>query len=143
MNPQSFHFILTGAEGQRNYGTVLFFDEQCPRGLKRKLKVAKYDDFHNIWTQKAICIMSRFSFFDSFKQVLNKLYQVHLSQNMHIPIERFVVNIMDEVPLPDLGNNMVAYEESINFYRPIDQYPPYVDVSCFSLQDILISIAIN
>ena len=48
---------------------------------------------------------------------------------MHIPIERFVVNIMDEVPLPDLGNNMVAYEESINFYRPTDQYPPYADVS--------------
>ena len=39
---------------------------------------------------------------------------------MHIPIERFVLNIMDEVPLPDLGGNMVAYEENINFYRPID-----------------------
>ena len=50
---------------------------------------------------------------------------------MHIPIERFVVNIMDEVPLPDLGNNMVAYEENINFYRPVDQYPPYTDVSIF------------
>ena len=48
---------------------------------------------------------------------------------MHIPIERFVVNIMDEVPLPDSGNNMVAYEENINFFRPIDQYPPYADVS--------------
>ena len=61
--------------------------------------------------------------------MLNKLYQVHLSQNMHIPIERFVLNIMDEVPLPDLGNTMVVYEENINFYRPIDQYPPYADVS--------------
>ena len=39
---------------------------------------------------------------------------------MTIPIERFVVNILDEVPLPDLGKNMVAYEEKINFYRPID-----------------------
>lgn len=48
---------------------------------------------------------------------------------MHIPIERFVLNIMDEVPLPDLGNTMVAYEENINFYRPVDQYPPYTDVS--------------
>jgi hypothetical protein len=50
---------------------------------------------------------------------------------MHIPIERFVVNIMDEVPLPDLGSSMVAYEENVNFYRPIDQYPPYADVSPF------------
>ena len=99
---------------------MLFFDEQCPRGLKRKLKQAKFEDYNAIWTQKAICILSRYSFFESFKQVLNKLYQVHLSQNMHIPIERFVLNIMDEVPLPDLGGNMVAYEENINFYRPID-----------------------
>jgi len=129
LNPQSFHFILTEASGQRNYGTVLFFDEQCPRGLKRRLKHAKYENHHEIWTQKAICIVSRFSFFESFKQVLNKLYRVHLSQNMHIPIERFIVNIMDEVPLPDLGNTMIVYEESINFYRPIDQNPPHADVS--------------
>ena len=40
-----------------------------------------------------------------------------------------IVNIMDEVPLPDLGNNMVVYDDTINFYRPIDQYPPYADVS--------------
>ena len=63
------------------------------------------------------------------RQVLKKLYQVHLSQNMHLPIERMIVNIMDEVPLPDLGNNMVVYDDTINFYRPIDQYPPYADVS--------------
>lgn len=44
-----------------------------------------------------------------------------------MPIERFIVNIMDEVPLPDLGNNMVVYDDTINFYRPIDQYPAYAD----------------
>jgi hypothetical protein len=65
---------LTSGEGQRNYGTVLFFDETCSRGLKRKLKHAKFEDYNHIWTQKAIVITSRYSFFDSFKQVLNKLY---------------------------------------------------------------------
>ena len=54
-----------------------------------------------------------------------------MSQNMHIPIERFILNIMDEVPLPDLGNTQVSYEENINFYRPVDQYPPYTEVSIF------------
>ena len=48
---------------------------------------------------------------------------------MHLPIERMIVNIMDEVPLPDLGNNMVVYDDTINFSRSIDQYPPYADVS--------------
>ena len=50
LNPQSFHFLLTGAEGERNYGTVLFFDEMCPRGLKRKLKHARYEDYEEYWT---------------------------------------------------------------------------------------------
>ena len=46
LTPQSFHFLLTGAEGHRNYGTVLFFDEQCSRGNKRKLKHAKHEDYN-------------------------------------------------------------------------------------------------
>jgi hypothetical protein len=64
---------------------------------------------------------------DSFKLVLNCLYRIHLSQNMHTPLERFILNIMDEVPLPDLGNNLVQLqiEETIGFHRPTDQYPPY------------------
>ena len=56
-----------------------------------------------------------------------------------MPIERFIVNIMDEVPLPDLGTNMVVYDDSINFYRPIDQYPPYADVSIKLLPRFLFS----
>ena len=46
---------------------------------------------------------------------------------MKIPLERFVLNIMDEVPLPDKGNIMIQcdMEEPILFYRPIDEYPPY------------------
>ena len=46
---------------------------------------------------------------------------------MHTPLERFILNVMDEVPLPDLGNNMVhlEIEETISFCRPMDQYPPY------------------
>jgi len=26
---------------------------------------------------------------------------------MHIPLERFIVNIMDEIPLPDKGNVLI------------------------------------
>ena len=46
---------------------------------------------------------------------------------MKTPLKRFIVKIMDEVPLPDKGNIMVQHdmEEAILFYRPIDQYPPY------------------
>lgn len=113
--------------GKRTYGTCLYFDEEPGRSLKRKLKRANVDQFEEVWTQKAICILSSFSFMDSFKLVLNCLYRIHLSQNMHTPLERFILNIMDEVPLPDLGHNLVQLqiEETIGFHRPTDQYPPY------------------
>lgn len=47
---------------------------------------------------------------------------------MKIPIERFIVNVVDEVPLPDKGNIMIQHdmEETILFFRPVDQYPPFV-----------------
>ena len=47
---------------------------------------------------------------------------------MHIPIERFITNIIDEIPLPDKGTILVHHEigtETIPFYRPIDEYPPF------------------
>lgn len=66
---------------------------------------------------------------ESFKSVLCRLFQIHLSSNNVTPLERFIQNIMDEVPLPDQNNRLVQYEiqgEKIPFFRPIDMYPPFV-----------------
>ena len=46
---------------------------------------------------------------ESFKEILKQIYRIHLS-NTPIPIERYIVNIMDEVPVPDKGNIMVMHE---------------------------------
>jgi len=42
---------------------------------------------------------------------------------MHIPLERFIVNIMDEIPMPDKGGILIQHEigtQIIPFFRPID-----------------------
>ena len=55
-----------------------------------------------------------------------------MSSNNVTPLERFIQNIMDDVPLPDQGTRLVQYEiqgEKIPFYRPIDMYPPFVTKS--------------
>lgn len=52
---------------------------------------------------------------------------------MPIPLERFIVNVMDEIPLPDKGSVLIQHEiqnQVIPFYRPIDQYPPYATKTC-------------
>lgn len=59
---------------------------------------------------------------DSFKEILKQLYRIHLSKTP-IPIERYIINIMDEISVPDKGNILVSHEignESISFFRPID-----------------------
>lgn len=48
---------------------------------------------------------------------------------------------MEEVPVPDKGNILVMHEignQTISFYRPIDQYPPYATVSSYHIITIVI-----
>jgi len=120
--PHAFDFVLTDSDGSHIFGSCLSFSEKPSVAIQKKLKHAKIEHVEKVWTQKAICILSHFSFSESFKLALKKIYQIHLSQNMKIPIERFIVNIIDEVPLPDKGNIMVQHdmEDTILFYRPID-----------------------
>ena len=54
----------------------------------------------SIFSQKAICILSHFAFMDSIKEVLKQLYRIHPSHTP-IPLERYILNIMEEIPVPD------------------------------------------
>ena len=77
-------------------------------------------------------MLSHYSFIDSFKEVLKQLYRIHLSHTP-IPIERFIVNVMEEIPVPDKqGQVQILHEignQAIPFYRAVDQYPPYASRS--------------
>jgi len=47
-----------------------------------------------------------------------------------MPMERFITNIIDEIPLPDEGKLLIQHEitgETVNFFRPIDQHPPIIN----------------
>jgi hypothetical protein len=49
---------------------------------------------------------------------------------MTIPIERYITNIIDEIPLPNEGSLLVQHEigdKTASFFRPVDQNPPNVD----------------
>lgn len=124
--PTHFNFILTLANGQRVYGTSLIFDETLSTEMKNVLKTQGHVynvNLDAIFTQKAICILSHYSFMDSFKEVLKQLYRIHLS-NTPIPIERYIVNIMEEIPVPDKqGQIQVCHEignQEVVFFRAID-----------------------
>lgn len=66
-----------------------------------------------IYSQKAICILSHYAFMDSFKEVLKQLYRIHLSHTP-IPLERYIVNVMEEIPVPDKGGQITVLHEIAN-----------------------------
>lgn len=53
---------------------------------------------------------------------------------MNMPLERFIVNIMDELPMPDARGKVLVQHEITNivlpFYCPVDQYAPYATKTC-------------
>jgi len=72
--------------------------------------------------------VSHYGFREQFSKILTKLYRIHISQT-HIPLERQIINIVEEIPTPDVGTIVVQCElgnEIIKFQRPVDQNAPYV-----------------
>lgn len=133
MTPTFFPFILTDDQGTRTYGACLTIYEPISTTFESKLKKLYYIEKLKIYSPKALCIISSYSFIDGYKEILKQLYRLHLSKNP-IPIERYICNFTDEIPIPIKGNNFVQYEIGttvVNLYRPIDQIPPYASVLYF------------
>jgi hypothetical protein len=55
-----------------------------------------------VYVPKAVCILSHWPFLDAFRQYLTTLYRVSLTPTP-VCIERYVCNLMHEVPVPPQG----------------------------------------
>uniref|UniRef100_T2MAU0 C-myc promoter-binding protein n=1 Tax=Hydra vulgaris TaxID=6087 RepID=T2MAU0_HYDVU len=51
-------------------------------------------------TNKCICLLSRYPFFDAFRRFLMALYRISVSGKQNIPIERYISHFMHNVPFP-------------------------------------------
>lgn len=146
--PEFFNFLLTDQDGFQIYCTCLIFDEDLSESFKEKLASYHVKNPEKVRGLKAICILSHHCFYSQFKDILKQLYRMQISNTpFTIPIERFITNIIDEIPLPDEGKLQIQFEiggEVVNFYRPIDQHPPIVEstdienlLKCLDVDSIL------
>ncbi|KAI3421289.1 hypothetical protein GPALN_014910 [Globodera pallida] len=81
------------------------------------------------YCNKAICIVSRYPFFEPFRSILFFLLNTAASNSAsRIPIERYISHLMYEVPFPsparprilvELGTDMVAFESSDDSQTPL------------------------
>ncbi|KAJ8008216.1 hypothetical protein DPEC_G00102500 [Dallia pectoralis] len=103
-------FVLTNSSGEKVYGAAIQFYESYPLELlteKQKLQLGllttvekKVIPNRTVNTNKCICLLSRWPFFESFKKFLMFLYKLSVSGPHPLPIEKHISHFMHNVSFP-------------------------------------------
>uniref|UniRef100_A0A8C1JAJ8 DENN/MADD domain containing 4A n=1 Tax=Cyprinus carpio TaxID=7962 RepID=A0A8C1JAJ8_CYPCA len=102
-------FVLTGASGEKVYGAAIQFYEPYPEEhltdkqrsqLGLQANVLRPDGSMTVHTNKSICLLSHWPFFDAFHNFLTFLYRYSISGPHTLPIEKHISHFMHKVPFP-------------------------------------------
>ncbi|XP_059619595.1 DENN domain-containing protein Crag isoform X1 [Phlebotomus argentipes] len=101
-------FVLTVSDGTyKVYGSALTFYEDFPcESLTAEQKELlewneEMADTHTLHANKSICLLSHHPFGDTFEKWLQFLQQMATNgKAMAVPIERYITQLLDEVPFP-------------------------------------------
>ncbi|CAL8351557.1 unnamed protein product [Merluccius merluccius] len=121
-------FVLTGASGEKVYGAAIQFYEPYPEeclthqqhaqlGLRPPPKpsadpgaldatdsaasaITTAAGAVTVHTNKCICLLSHWPFFDAFRKFLTFLYRYSISGPHALPIEKHISHFMHKVPFP-------------------------------------------
>lgn len=164
--PCFFTFVLTMPDGSYLYGGSLqIYDEHVDAGeIKSSMRDSGYkngfpkflqqNDIKNNDTSttdssdvfffpKCLVILSRYAFFDIFRSVLLDIYQISLI-GAPLPIERYIANIVCEIPLPPQGQVKVEFgfssDKKFRIERPpINELP----MANFSYRPLFASLSVS
>ncbi|XP_035583887.1 C-myc promoter-binding protein isoform X8 [Zalophus californianus] len=103
-------FVLTGASAEKVYGAAIqFYEPYSEENLTEKQRLllgltssadGKSDHSKTIHTNKCICLLSHWPFFDAFRKFLTFLYRYSISGPHVLPIEKHISHFMHKVPFP-------------------------------------------
>ncbi|KAM5191260.1 DENN domain-containing protein 4C [Mantella aurantiaca] len=103
-------FVLTGSDAEKVYGAAIQFYEPYPRemlsekqmnqlglltAVEKKVMTSKI-----INTNKCICLLSHWPFFETFRKFLMFIYKLSVSGPHTLPIEKHISHFMHNVPFP-------------------------------------------
>lgn len=95
--------------------------------------------YSEIYSPIAFVGVSTFPFFDTILHVLKSLYRISISESP-LPIERFVSNVIHEVPVPPRGRIEVQFscgDNVITISRPMPNELPLIDVDVAKVFQLL------
>ncbi|XP_056156609.1 DENN domain-containing protein 4C [Lampris incognitus] len=103
-------FVLTISTGEKVYGAAIQFYESYPVELlneRQKIQLGllttvekKMIPNRPVNTNKCICLLSRWPFFESFRKFLMFLYKLSVSGPHPLPIEKHISHFMHNVSFP-------------------------------------------
>ncbi|XP_063770244.1 DENN domain-containing protein 4C isoform X2 [Pseudophryne corroboree] len=103
-------FVLTGSNADKVYGAAIQFYEPYPRemlsekqmiqlglitAVEKKVMTSKI-----INTNKCICLLSHWPFFETFRKFLMFIYKLSVSGPHTLPIEKHLSHFMHNIPFP-------------------------------------------
>ena len=153
-----FSFVQTSDTGSQLIGSCLTFYEPLNENQRKCLdlmidKSSEMDISSSALTKmkfylpRCLCLISQWPFVSSYKKFLCHIYRLSLTP-CYIPLERYICNFLDDIPLPPSGKMEVSYfigTEVVHFTRPPCNEPQVWSMNmalqplfeCLSLHNIL------
>ncbi|RCN26318.1 hypothetical protein ANCCAN_27956 [Ancylostoma caninum] len=95
------------------------------------------------YTNVAICIISRYPFFNSFKRFLYYIHRISIGGGIHaVPIERYISHLMFEVSFPtprrphvlmQLGSETISFDSHDESQLPLNGLERYENCNVFKI----------
>ncbi|CEP01972.1 hypothetical protein PBRA_002237 [Plasmodiophora brassicae] len=94
--PKSHFAVVTFQDGRKCFLTFLQFDQPMSELLDMPPSLSGKE----LYTPKAICLVSQYPHLSTFRKMLSQLYSVASTPSCSTPVERFIAQITLELPLP-------------------------------------------
>uniref|UniRef100_A0AAQ4QKQ5 DENN/MADD domain containing 4A n=1 Tax=Gasterosteus aculeatus aculeatus TaxID=481459 RepID=A0AAQ4QKQ5_GASAC len=133
-------FVLTGASGEKVYGAAIQFyepysEEKLSERQCSQLGLPSADGTRSIYSNKSICLLSHWPFFQSFRSFLTFLYRYSISGPHALPIEKHISHFMQNVPFPSTQRPRILVQlsphDSLILSQPVSSPLPLSTRSWF------------
>ncbi|XP_028287149.1 C-myc promoter-binding protein isoform X2 [Parambassis ranga] len=143
-------FVLTGASGEKVYGAAIQFyepysEDNLSERQRSQLGLPSCnlgpDGTKNVYSNKSICLLSHWPFFQSFRSFLTFLYRYSISGPHALPIEKHISHFMQNVPFPSTQRPRILVQlsphDSLILSQPVSSPLP---LSGGSLSTLLLNL---
>ncbi|EJK63494.1 hypothetical protein THAOC_15837, partial [Thalassiosira oceanica] len=154
--PTVHHFVLTDAAGGKMYATCLTAYEEFNPVVHGDISdptsiedpISRHSSNRKYYAPRFLCLLSSWPYLSAFRTYLTQLYRMATTTSiMEAPLERYILNIAEEVPAPPPGAfevKMSILGETIRFWAPPANLPvPWVSMpygilfECLDIGNIL------